>query len=111
MLDRDISEEYKSFIDKYGVISQDGIEIYGLIENMDENILPSVVAATKLYKNDYNLNDDELVICFDDYLNCPIIINKKNQIYNVFFDKREKIADSFNKWFEDIKKEYELDIN
>ena len=77
MLDRDISEEYKSFIDKYGVISQDGIEIYGLIENMDESILPSVVAATKLYKNDYHLNDDELVICFDDYLNCPIFINKK----------------------------------
>ena len=110
MFGKNISEEYKRFIDKYGVISQDGVEIYGYKENIDENLLPSAVAATKLYKKDYHLNDDEIVISFDDFLNCPVVLDNKNSIYNVFLDKREKKFDSFNEWFENIKIEYELDI-
>jgi len=110
MLDKNISSEYEDFIDKYGIISQDGIEIYGYKENIDENILPSVTAATKLYKKDYNLNEDELVICFDEFLNCPIVLDNKNNIYNVFLDRREQIFNSFDEWFENIQAVYKLDI-
>ena len=83
MLSLEVPKEYMDFIDKHGIISKNGIEIYGLIDNIDNNLLPSVIAATKLYKEDYN----------------------------VYLDKREKIANSFNEWFLKIINEYEININ
>ena len=111
MLTLSMPKEYKDFIEKYGFISKNGIEIYGLIENIDNNLLPSVIAATKLYKKDYKLKDDEIVISFDDFLNCPVVLDNDNFVYNVHLDKKEKIANSFNEWFLKIIDEYELDIN
>ena len=111
MLTLSMPKEYKDFIEKYGIISKNGIEIYGLIENIDNNLLPSVIAATNLYKKEYKLKNDEIVISFDDFLNCPIVLDNDNIVYNVHLDKREKIATSFNEWFLKILNEYELDLN
>ena len=90
MLSLEVPKEYMDFIDKHGIISKNGIEIYGLIDNIDNNLLPSVIAATKLYKEDYKLKDDEIVITFDDFLNCPVVLDNDNVVYNVYLDKREK---------------------
>ncbi len=111
MLSLEVPKEYMDFIDKHGIISKNGIEIYGLIDNIDNNLLPSVIAATKLYKEDYKLKDDEIVITFDDFLNCPVVLDNDNVVYNVYLDKREKIANSFNEWFLKIINEYEININ
>lgn len=111
MINLNIPKEYKDFIEKYGIISQDGIEIYGILEHIDNELIPSVIAATKLYKDNYHLKDSEIVISFDDFLNCPVVLDENNVVYNVFLNKKEKIADSFNEWFLNIKEEYELDLD
>ena len=111
MINLNVPKEYKDFIEKYGIISQDGIEIYGILEHIDNELIPSVIAATKLYKDNYHLKDSEIVISFDDFLNCPVVLDNDNFVYNVHLDKKEKIANSFNEWFLKIIDEYELDIN
>jgi hypothetical protein len=111
MLNLNALKEYNDFIEKHGIVSQNGIEIYGVLEHIDNELLPSVVAATKLYKDNYHLKDKEIVISFDDFLNCPVVLDENNVVYNVFLDKKEKIADSFNEWFLKIKEEYELDLD
>ena len=111
MINLNIPKEYKDFIGKYGIISQDVIEIYGILEHIDNELIPSVIAATKLYKDNYHLKDSEIVISFDDFLNCPVVLDENNVVYNVFLNKKEKIADSFNEWFLNIKEEYELDLD
>ena len=111
MINLNVPKEYKDFIEKYGIISQDGIEIYGILEHIDNELIPSVIAATKLYKDNYHLKDSEIVISFDDFLNCPVVLDENTVVYNVFLNKKEKIADSFNEWFLNIKEEYELDLD
>jgi len=101
--------EYFDFLKKYGIVSQNGVEIYGIKENLDNKKIPSVIAATKLY-GDYDLEDDEIVISFDDFYNCPIVLNKNNEVFLVCLDSRKKIFDSFNEWFKYIKTNYELEL-
>jgi hypothetical protein len=111
MINLNAPKEYNDFIEKYGIISQSGIEVYGILEHINNELLPSVIAATKLYKDNYHLKDSELVISFDDFLNCPVVLDENNVVYNVFLNKKEKIANSFNEWFLNIKEEYELDLD
>jgi len=92
--------EYQEFIEKYGVFSKNGVEIYGLKDGMSDDAIPSVIAATKLYSKNYDIKENEFVIAFDDYENCPIILTADNKIYKITDNnQREKIADSFNEWF------------
>lgn len=111
MLSLNVPKEYKDFINKYGLISKNGVEIYGFMDSINNDSLPSVIAATNLYKKDYKLKEDEIVISFDDFLNCPVVLDRDNIVYNIYLDKKEKIASSFNEWFIQIINEYELDIN
>ena len=100
-------KEYLDFIEKYGIYSKDGIEIFGLKDGIDNSKIPSVIGATEIYKKHYKIDDNEFVIFFDDIENTPIVLTPNNEIYRVYFDKREKIANSFNEWFEEIKDLYE----
>ena len=102
-------KEYYDFLNNYGIISQNGIEIYGLKKNLDNKKIPSVIAATKLYGN-YDLKEDEIVISFDDFYNCPIVLNKNNEVFLVCLESRKKIFNSFNEWLKDIKNRYELEL-
>lgn len=93
-----LPEEYKHFIINKGLIS-DSFEVYGYIENIDINKIPCVIAATTLYKRDYkNIDDNELVIAFDDYENNPITLDEYNNVYTVSHFEKKLIAKSFNEW-------------
>lgn len=100
-----LPHEYKDFINKIGVISDGGLEIFGYINGIDESSIPCVIAATKLYKNDYPLiTEDELVIQFDDYLNKPVLLNiNDGSIYSVDEKEKNKINSSFNVWLSNIR--------
>jgi len=98
-----LPKEYKDFINNIGLII-DTYEVYGYIESIDINKIPCVIGATRLYKKDYsNINEDEVVIAFDNYLNQPIILNTKNNIYLVDFDKKILLSTSFNEWLKEFR--------
>jgi len=101
-------KEYQEFIEKYGIFSKSGVEVYGLKEGMDNETIPSVIAATKLYAKNYDIKDNEWVIAFDDFENMPIILTSDNKIYKITDEnERIQIADSFSKWFREKLKESE----
>ena len=99
-----ISSEYKDFIIKYGLIS-DNFEVYGYIENIDIDKIPCVIGATYLYKETYKkISSNEIVIAFDDYLNSPIILNTdNNNIYCIKDNNKVLIETSFNLWLQKYK--------
>jgi len=107
ILNKELPNEYKNFIDKYGFYRKDGIEIYGFNESLDLDNIPSVIGATKLYREDYNIKNNELVIYFDDYLNHPLLLNLDNgKIYSIDFKgNRNILFNSFNEFIENIFKE------
>jgi diphthamide synthase subunit DPH2 len=101
-------EEYKEFLKKHGIISKNGVEIYGLKEGMENDGIPSVIGATKLYSKDYDIKENEWVIAFDDFYNMPIIFTSDNKVYRINDNnERIKIADSFNQFLKEKLKEIE----
>ncbi|WP_163531994.1 SMI1/KNR4 family protein [Helicobacter suis] len=101
-----LPKEFEEYLEKYGHFDLEGLEIFGKLENGDIENLPSYEAATKLYKQDYPLLDDEIVIYFDDYLNCIVTLNEKNEVFRVEFEDRVKIADSFQEWFKQCLEDF-----
>lgn len=101
-----LPQDYKDFIETFGVISDERGEIFGYIENIDIEKLPCVIGATKLYKKDYNnILDNEIVISFDDMKNMPIILNTENgNIYNINYQEKNKINSSFQEWLDSTLK-------
>jgi len=96
-----LPEDYKNFIKNIGLISDERGEIYGYIEGMNINKIPSIIAATKLYKKNYqSLLPEDIVISFDEFQNSPVILNTLNgKIY--FIEKTRKVEKfpSFSDWF------------
>lgn len=99
-LDVILPQEYKIFVDNIGIISDEGDEVFGYIENIDIEKIPCVIGATKLYKKDYkNISSKEIVISFDEYKNLPIVLNTESgHVYNVDFDEKTQVNSSFKKW-------------
>lgn len=97
-----LPKNYKNFINKIGIISDERGEVYGYLEKIDIEKIPSVIAATKLYKQDYpNLLSEEIVISFNDFNNTPIILNTKDgKIYDLYHHKKKLIATNFLEWLE-----------
>jgi len=95
-----LPQDYKNFIDDIGIISDENGEVFGYIEGMDIDKIPSVIGATKLYKEDYKtISDKEIVIGFDDFINSPIILNTEDgSIYNFNYDKKTLINSNFTEW-------------
>lgn len=53
---------------KYGIYTNDNIEIYGYSEKIiDEYKIPSVIGATLIYRNDINIKHDDIVIYDNGY--------------------------------------------
>lgn len=92
--------DYREFIEKIGLISDERGEFFGYIENIDIEKIPCVIGATKLYKQDYyNIADSDIVINFDDFENNPIVLDTKNgAIYNVTFEQKTQINSNFKDW-------------
>jgi len=101
ILNVDLPEDYKDFINNIGLISDERGEIYGYIEGMNINKIPSIIAATKLYKKDYqSLLPEDIVISFDEFQNSPVILNTLNgKIYFIENDRKVEKFPSFSDWF------------
>lgn len=102
-----LPEDYRNFIDESGYICFDnlGIEIYGHRDGFSMTKIPSVVAATRLYRDDYGLEKDHIVIShtgFEDYI--VVLDISSGQVIEVSaFGNKEVVADSFREWFSNIK--------
>lgn len=65
---------------------------------------PCVIGATERYRDHPLLNNDDLMIHFDEYLNTLVVLScRDGGVYNVDFSYRHKIAESFAEWFEKFK--------
>lgn len=106
LLNKQLPDEYKNFIDSKGFISKNGIEIYGYSFGLDISKIPSVIGATNLYKKIYPIDENELVITFDEIENSPILLNTKNgYIYKINSDNNKKIIyRNFNEFYDDVFK-------
>lgn len=106
-----LPEDYKSFIDNIGYLCLDniGIEIYGHKPGFSMDKLPSVVAATQLYRNDYKLNETMIVIShtgFEDYI---VVLNAEtgHVLEMNSMGDYEEISDSFFGWLQKIREQNE----
>lgn len=108
LLNKKIPNDYREFIDKLGFLSKNGIEVYGYSPNMNITKIPCVIGATDFYKNLFSLNENELVIAFDDLYNVPILLNISNgHIYELMENGERKFL--FNN-FEEFYNEFTKDI-
>jgi len=100
-LNVNLPKDYKNFINNIGLISDERGEVYGYIEGMNINKIPSVVAATKLYKKNYpELFPEDIVISFDEFKNSPVILNTLNgKIYFIENSNKLEKFPNFSEWF------------
>lgn len=98
--------EYKTFLLDRGIISDKRGEVFGHVEGIETDKIPSVIGATKLYKQNYNnITDSEIIISFDDFKARPIILNTENaNIYSIDYNEKIKIDESFNHWLDNLLK-------
>lgn len=107
-----LPEDYREFINKIGYLSLDNIstEIYGYKPDFDIEKLPCVVAATKLNKEDYRLQNYEIVIShtgFEDYIVVLDTVSGSVFELNLTEDKK-KLANSFAIWLSAMRSKNEL---
>jgi hypothetical protein len=108
-----IPEDYAAFLEKYGIYSAHGAEVYGSSESLLRyDGIPCVIGATNMHRRDEGLPHDFLVIHHSGIEDETICLNTKNgKVYALswVFGNR-KIADSFDEWFQrDIIEYYKRD--
>jgi hypothetical protein len=93
--------DYIEFLNKYGIYEDDGIEIYGIDDEVkDINKIPCVIGATKTFRTESNLPHHYIAIQhtgYEDELIC--LDTKSGTIHSLSFEGEKKIADSFREWF------------
>lgn len=102
LLGLSLPTDYRDFIDSSGYLclGNIGTEIYGYRPNFDIKKIPCVIAATELYKEDYKLQNHEIVIShtgYEDYIVVLDTISGSVFELNLVGDKK-KLADSFSSW-------------
>ncbi len=94
--------DYRKFIDESGYLSLGNIstEVYGFRPEFDVKKIPSVVAATNLNREDYELKHNEIVISHTGYEDHIVILDiTSGEIYELGLNRnKEKIADTFSSW-------------
>ena len=97
-----LPKDYSEFIDKIGYLGLGNIstEVYGYQSDFDIEKIPCVIAATKLNREDYNLNNHEIVISHTGYEDYIVVLDTTSgSVFelNLVGDKN-KLADSFSSW-------------
>ncbi len=101
-----LPEDYKEFIDSTGYLCLGNIstEVYGYKPDFDIEKLPCVIAATKLNKEDYNLQEHEIVVShtgFEDYI--VVLDTVSGVVFEVNLSGKKKIiAKSFSDWLANL---------
>lgn len=97
-----LPEDYRKFIDETGYLPLGNIstEVYGFRPEFDVKKIPSVIAATNLNSEDYELNHNEIVISHTGYEGHIVILDTTSGgIYELGLNRnKEKIADTFSSW-------------
>lgn len=97
-----ITPQYEAFLEKYGIYTPPGIEVYGVTEDLlHYDGIPCVIGATKISRRKDEIPHRFLVIHHtgvEDELVCLDTENEK--IYSISRSLgNRKIADSFDEWF------------
>ena len=98
--------DYRRFLDEQGYLTINGYEIFGITEEMqDITAIPSVIGATELYREDYELiTEDEIVISYDPVNNNPITLNcKDGKVYLVNFANKKLVAQNFEEFLRKLE--------
>ena len=100
-----LPKQYAKFLEEFGDFEGDGFEIYGYSEEyLEPDKIPCVIGATKLYRDDYKLSADELVIAHSGYEDYVFTLDSvSGHVYeiNMRGDKK-KVADDFDTWLKDV---------
>ncbi len=102
-----IPSDYAKFLDEYGTYEENGVEVYGLDDEIvDINKIPCVIGATKILRKSINLPRSFLVIHHTGYEDEIVCLDTESgAIYRISQGQRKKIANSFNDWFSKILEE------
>ncbi|GAA7358489.1 SMI1/KNR4 family protein [Helicobacter pylori] len=103
-----LPKDFEDYCEMYGNFNENGLEIFGTLKSQATDKLPAFQAATKLYSQHYDLEENEIVIYYDDYLNAVVVLNEEGEVFNVNLEDRQKIATSFKEWFLAKCEEFEI---
>ncbi|ACD48463.1 hypothetical protein HPCU_05175 [Helicobacter pylori Cuz20] len=103
-----LPKDFEDYCEAYGNFNENGLEIFGTLKSQATDKLPAFQAATKLYSQHYDLEENEIVIYYDDYLNAVVVLNEEGEVFNVDLEDRQKIATSFKEWFLTKCEEFEI---
>jgi len=99
--------EYVEFIKKYGTLSTENGEIFGIDKEMEDfEKIPCVIGATKLYRRSYPISDNEIVISFDDLFNEVVVLDTlSGEVYRINQQgKRTLVASNFSEFLRNMQK-------
>lgn len=100
-----LPHDYAKFLTEYGDYEWRGIEIYGYNEYyIDINKIPCVIGATRLYKTDYNLKDNFIVISHTGYEDWIVILDTSSgEVFEMAADGTiNRRFKNFSFWFNEF---------
>jgi hypothetical protein len=102
-----LPSDYADFLNEYGIVEIDGLEIFGYCDCIqDIEKIPCVIGATRLYRPLYDLEDHLIVLGATGYEEILFVLDTQNgKVYETGFDWRHQIADSFDQWLQSLKGE------
>jgi hypothetical protein len=97
-----IPEQYRDFLEKYGIYNDIGVEVYGITENLTRFTgVPCVIGATESLRRDYDLPIRFLALEYTGLEDEHICLDTEDgKVYAISKWLGDlKVADSFNEWF------------
>lgn len=100
-----LPQDYAAFIERHGIHSVNGVEVYGYDERVvDPEKIPCVIGATHLYGRDYRLEEGILVISHTGVEDIIVLLDTSTgSIFEAGADTRTKVASSFNEWIAELE--------
>jgi hypothetical protein len=102
-----LPRDYAEFLDTYGIYQDDGLEVYGLNDEMaDTDGIPSVIGATKIVRKRLDLPPEWIVIHHTGYEGEVVCLDTSSgKVWLVWDGGKEEIDPSFAQWFAKMQAE------
>jgi hypothetical protein len=102
-----IPADYADFLNRYGIYEVDGVEVYGLDDEViDTEKIPCVIGATKIMRGHVRIPHSFLAIRHTGYEDEVIFLDAESgAVYSILFGELKRISDSFGEWFAEILKD------
>ena len=100
-----LPEDYADFLANQGIDESGGIEIYGYDERvLDVNRIPCVIGATRLYREDYQLSPDDIVIGHSEIEDEIIVLETSTgRVSSISHQGRKLLTESFAGWLDEFQ--------